>query len=364
VNPGREHDYALDFLSVLRYVVTQLYYAAEPPGVEEMATAWMPVVTSDLSRVRGVEGFDSDTEAKRFLIRCALDELKDQVVSENGGYRLAVPVEKLRYERKRVHLDDPPSPWPGGRGVIDKDKATFGRLTHRGDLKELRESMQAHGWLQELPALQDETGFTLVGNRRMAVAKELGIEPVIRRVKIEGTGDEKEARKMLLAIASNVAAKPFTKEHRQRLIEHYGMESWTQVEIARVLNVSQQTVSDDLAEIESARNTGSGKSSTRKKGRQAKLSDEDARKALEMLSAGETKQAVAETFDTSRPTVDRAIARLVQVAEVEEKTTEQEPSPTKADPGVLGDDAGFSRDAAPPLDDTPEVCPQCGRPFD
>jgi transposase len=298
--------------------VTQLYYAAEPPGVEEMATAWMPVVTSDLSRVRGVEGFDSDTEAKRFLIRCALDELKDQVVSENGGYRLAVPVEKLRYERKRVHLDDPPSPWPGGRGVIDKDKATFGRLTHRGDLKELR----------------------------------------------EGTGDEKEARKMLLAIASNVAAKPFTKEHRQRLIEHYGMESWTQVEIARVLNVSQQTVSDDLAEIESARNTGSGKSSTRKKGRQAKLSDEDARKALEMLSAGETKQAVAEAFDTSRPTVDRAIARLVQVAEVEEKTTEQEPSPTKADPGVLGDDAGFSRDAAPQPEDTPEVCPECGRPFD
>lgn len=361
MNPGREHDYALDFLSVLRYVVTQLYYAAEPPGVEEMATAWMPVVTSDLSRVRGVEGFRSDLEAKCFLIRCALDELKDQVVSENGGYRLAVSAEKLRYERKRVHLDDPPSPWPGGRGVIDKDKATFGRLTHRGDLKELRESMQAHGWLPELPALQDETGFTLVGNRRMAVAKELGIEPVIRRVKIEGTGDEKEARKMLLAIASNVAAKPFTKEHRQRLIEHYGMESWSAAELARVFGVTESTANRDKAEV-GGRNTHMRIPPTR--GRKAKLSDEDARKAQGMLSAGETKQAVAERFDTSRHTVDRAIARLAQVAEVEEKTTEQEPSSTEADPGVLGDDAGFSRDAAPQPEDTPGVCPECGRPFD
>jgi len=43
---------------------------------------------------------------------------------------------------------------------------------------ELRDSMRTHGWIRSLPAIVDEDGNVLSGHRRMAVAEELGIEPV------------------------------------------------------------------------------------------------------------------------------------------------------------------------------------------
>ena len=62
---------------------------------------------------------------------------------------------------------------------------------------ELRESMRAFGWIEELPALRDERGVVLVGNRRLAIATELDIDPVVRPIRI-GQGDEADARRFAI----------------------------------------------------------------------------------------------------------------------------------------------------------------------
>jgi hypothetical protein len=50
----------------------------------------------------------------------------------------------------------------------------------------------------QLPALAGEQGV-IVGHRRMKVAEELGIEPVIERIDL-GDGDEVPAKRICLAI--------------------------------------------------------------------------------------------------------------------------------------------------------------------
>ena len=48
------------------------------------------------------------------------------------------------------------------------------------------------GWDENLPAIKDEHGNLLVGNRRMAIAKRDGIDPVIKVVTF-GDGPEADA---------------------------------------------------------------------------------------------------------------------------------------------------------------------------
>jgi hypothetical protein len=55
----------------------------------------------------------------------------------------------------------------------------------RGDIDEKRDreliaSLRENGWPKGLEAIHDERGVSLAGGRREAVAKMLGIEPVIR----------------------------------------------------------------------------------------------------------------------------------------------------------------------------------------
>lgn len=82
-------------------------------------------------------------------------------------------------------------------------------IREEGDLSDLRESMTQHGWVEEFPALADERDVVLVGHRRLAVAKELGITPVIRKLTL-GTGDAADAKRFQLALVSNIGAKPLT----------------------------------------------------------------------------------------------------------------------------------------------------------
>jgi ParB-like chromosome segregation protein Spo0J len=71
-----------------------------------------------------------------------------------------------------------------------------------GSADELRASLQSFGWHSRYPAIEDEYGNVLVGNRRLAVARELGITPVIEKVKF-GNGDEADAERLKLALISN-----------------------------------------------------------------------------------------------------------------------------------------------------------------
>src|SRR5690349_9486100 len=68
------------------------------------------------------------------------------------------------------------------------------RADVEGDDDELRQSMKQFGWIKEFSALADENGVVLVGNRRLRLAKELGIEPVITTLNF-GNGDTADAER-------------------------------------------------------------------------------------------------------------------------------------------------------------------------
>lgn len=137
------------------------------------------------------------------------------------------------------------------------------------DDSELRESLATFGWHPELPAIQDEHGVTLVGNRRMRIAEELGIKPVIRPLSF-GAGSEADAERVKLALVSNLGSAPLTPRDRKRIAEHlFGERGWTMQRIGEALGVSQRQISSDLEGLEvtskpprpkGGRPKGSGKS--------------------------------------------------------------------------------------------------------
>jgi ParB-like chromosome segregation protein Spo0J len=118
------------------------------------------------------------------------------------------------------------------------------------DDTELKQSLKQFGWNEHLPALVDENDVTLVGHRRLRLAKQLGIEPVIKKIKF-GSGDTADAERVKLAIASNIGGQPLSRNDRKHIAEHlYGKREWTMESIAKALNVSQQQVSKDLTGLQ------------------------------------------------------------------------------------------------------------------
>jgi len=114
-----------------------------------------------------------------------------------------------------------------------------------GDDTELRDSLKSFGWVKEFPALADENGVVLVGNRRVKIARELGIEPVMETINF-GKGDAADAARFKLAIASNVGFQQMTADDRKRIAAHLYGQEWTMQRIAEALSVSQATVTRDL----------------------------------------------------------------------------------------------------------------------
>jgi ParB-like chromosome segregation protein Spo0J len=140
------------------------------------------------------------------------------------------------------------------------------RISINGDDSELRESMKAHGWVGEFPALVDENGIVLVGHRRLKIAAELGITPIIKKLMI-GAGDEADAQRLRLAIVSNIGFKPMTKEDRQRIAKYlYGDREWTMQRIADALNTSKQRISEDLANCPDSGQSKPAKTASNPKG--------------------------------------------------------------------------------------------------
>lgn len=262
--------YALNMLTPVRHVATELDKAA-PVGlsVGQLAGTYTHSIPGDLSRVRRHEGCGTDEDAVLLLIQRAIEALGRQVASDgDGGYVLARPFDKLRYERKSLHrirddhalLRDPFNP------MIDGNFSENIRSFTSGDLDELRESMRDFGWLDHHPAVMDERGVVLVGHRRLAVAKELGITPSVVTVRL-GDGDEADAKRFRIAIASNLGHKPFTPKDRAKIAKYLYEADWSQERIAEALNVSQSTIRDDLHELV-------GTTNSPRRGRPRKLSPE------------------------------------------------------------------------------------------
>jgi DNA-binding Lrp family transcriptional regulator len=183
------------------------------------------------------------------------------------------------------------------------------RASIEGDDTELRESMQTNGWINEFPALVDERGITLVGHRRIKIAKELGIAPVIKQLVI-GDGDEADATRFRLAIVSNIGFKPMTKEDRQRIAEYlYGEREWTMQRIADALNVGKATIYRDLNElshdetIKPAKTASNPKGAGRPKGvkssRKPSAQSEYRDKVIELYDAKVTLKEIAKQTGVS-----------------------------------------------------------------
>lgn len=114
------------------------------------------------------------------------------------------------------------------------------------DDTELRESLKVNGWVPQLPAIADEHGVVLVGNRRMRLAKQLGIKPVIQTV-VFGKGSDADVSRVRLASISNIGGAPMTVKDRKRIAEYlYTVLKWTMQAIGKALGVSKATISGDL----------------------------------------------------------------------------------------------------------------------
>ena len=114
------------------------------------------------------------------------------------------------------------------------------------DDDELRDSLKNWGWLPQLPAIMDERGQVLVGNRRLRLASELGIKSLIQRVTF-GAGDEADAGRVALAIASNLGGKAMTPADRRQLSQYlYGERDWSLERIAKALHTGLSKIRDDL----------------------------------------------------------------------------------------------------------------------
>jgi len=135
-----------------------------------------------------------------------------------------------------------------------------------GDVSELRESFRRFGWVKYLPAIVDENGLVLVGNRRLKAAKLEGIEPIILTVTL-GQGDAADAERLKLALASNLGGESLTKEDRKRIAEHlYGKKEWTMERIAEALNVAQSTITEDLRNLSTVDKSKPAKTASNPKG--------------------------------------------------------------------------------------------------
>jgi hypothetical protein len=116
------------------------------------------------------------------------------------------------------------------------------------DDADLKASLKEAGWNEHLPAIKDEHGKTIVGHRRLKIAAELGIDPVIKVVTF-GDGPEADSARMQLAVVSNTGAAPLTAKDRKRLSERLFNDGMTQEEISKVLGVHRATVGRDLEDI-------------------------------------------------------------------------------------------------------------------
>jgi len=188
-----------------------------------------------------------------------------------------------------------------------------------GDDSELRASLQNFGWVKEFPALADEAGMILVGHRRLKIAKELKIEPVIKTLEL-GKGEAADAERLKLALVSNLGTKLMTREDRKRIAEHLCGKEWTVQRIANALNVSKYTISKDLENVSSPNNQKHAKTATNPKGAgrhrgskakskpRAKVTDEHETKIVALADGGMTHPEISAETGIH----PRVVGRLLQ----------------------------------------------------
>jgi transposase len=208
--------------------------------------------------------------------------------------------------------------------LFDPEGGTFAenirKLVNLDD-SDLRESLKHAGWLEQLPAWTDENDVVIVGHRRLRIAAELKIEPVIHKFKF-GKGDEADTKRLQLAIASNTGSKGLTQGDRKRIARHlYAEKNWTQQAIANAMNVSRETIKSDLLDLVVPTKLTHAKTATNPKGagrpkgskgrsRNFKLTvDQEKLAAGKILDEGLSRKEVADEFGVGEHTIQLAATR-------------------------------------------------------
>jgi ParB-like chromosome segregation protein Spo0J len=173
------------------------------------------------------------------------------------------------------------------------------RMANQDD-SELRESLKRLGWCKQFPAIADENGVILVGHRRMKVAKDLGIAPVIQSFTF-GSGDAADAERLKIALASNIGGAPMTKDDRRRMAEYlYGSRDWTMERIAEALNVTAMTVSRDLGNFNTMLKLKASKTTSNPKGAGRPKGSKDAGKARRKNTSITAENAARSILDQNK----------------------------------------------------------------
>lgn len=332
-------DYALDMLTPVRHVALALEGAAPAAlSFDELTRTYRHSISGDVTRVKKHNGIRNDDGARAWIIKRAVATIGKWLTVEDGKVRYAegYGFDDVRWDGKRLHRPGPDI-HAQLRDPFDQATGAFSRnIRHElGNRDELRESMKAFGWLTEFPALADERGVVLVGHRRLAVAKELGIEPVIKKLKL-GDGDIADAQRFRLAIASNLGGRPLTPNDRKRLAAYlYGEQDWSQERIAEALNVSQWTVAQDLKELEVPNKSGRGRprNPSTQTFKQIQL-DKRNQEIVELGEQGMSASDIAEQFGVVPRTVHKVLRddKLRREAQPAVATTEAYTCPTCGQP--------------------------------
>lgn len=195
--------------------------------------------------------------------------------------------------------------------------------TVKADDAELRASMKAKGWLKHLPGIKDENDRILAGNRRSAIADDLGIKKVFTTVTF-GSGEAADRARLSLATASNIGGERLAKKDRVRLekVMYDGGRGMTMQAIADVLGVNKATVSRDLegvvADATTQRRSQRGRVNEGRphsSGRQraaAPARHTQAEQVMERVQQNETDAEIAEELGITQRT-----ARRIREAELQ-----------------------------------------------
>ena len=178
---------------------------------------------------------------------------------------------------------------------------------------ELRASLKAAGWNEHLPAIKDEDGNVIVGNRRVAIAEQEGIEPVIKVVTF-GTGAEALAARIRLANVSNIGAAPLLARDRKRQAEGLYKSGLTMQAIASMLGVDKATISRDLkllhdATIKKDKTETNPKGAGRPKGRPQKAVEREERVAA-LKDEGLTVREISRVVGVGERAVNQALEHV------------------------------------------------------
>ena len=267
-----------------RYVVEALAAVREQDPKQtvdslELASNWVLPRPSNYIEMRALYADEMDEKrsevgedsVKEWLINSAINDVNanndnylvngepistgdSEVIQDDddkGNYRLAdgVDIHALKLRGEPLLPKTVPTDLfaPGGKW------ADISRSYDPAKLGPLRDSMEALGWPKHLPAIGDKrtkdtnNPIIIVGHRRLEVAEELGIEPVIGWVDF-GEGPAAEAAKIALALASNTGGENISLADRKKIAKDlYGTDKFSMTDIAKLLKVSAMTVSRDLA---------------------------------------------------------------------------------------------------------------------